>query len=107
MMDLLRATASLGQLAGSPMEAEPFEVAFDRADAIWMRGYCRLLSAMLEFVLAHDWSDTFGKAAGVFYPNLRADGLVVDSDLDRLIGEKESAGFVADIIAILREQFGF
>ncbi|MGA2128161.1 MAG: hypothetical protein ABSG76_18660 [Xanthobacteraceae bacterium] len=49
-----------------------FEVAFDRGDAIWLRGYCHLLSAGLEFVLAYDWRDTFTDAGGLFYPRIGA-----------------------------------
>jgi hypothetical protein len=49
----------------------PFEVAFDRADALWLQGYCHLLSAGLEFVLAHDWRETFARTAGLFYPRLK------------------------------------
>lgn len=49
-----------------------FEVAFDQGDAIWLRGYCHLLSAGLEFVLAYDWRDTFANAGGLFYPRIGA-----------------------------------
>jgi hypothetical protein len=36
----------------APNEPGPFEVKFDNSDAIWLWGYCHLLSASLEFVLA-------------------------------------------------------
>ncbi|MCZ0735754.1 hypothetical protein [Phreatobacter sp. AB_2022a] len=49
------------------MPVEPWEVGFDRADMTWLRGYCHLLSAMLEFVLAHDWRDTYAGAAHLFF----------------------------------------
>ena len=102
LMDLLRAAASMGQpKAGAA--AEPFEAVFDRADVTWLRGYCRLLSAMLEFVLAYDWRETFAKTAGVFYPNLRADGIVDDSSLGNLVGGADSATFFADIIVMIHE----
>ena len=52
----------------------PFEVAFDRADALWLQGYCHLLSAGLEFVLAYDWRETFDRTAGLFYPGLHLSG---------------------------------
>ena len=52
----------------------PFEVAFDYADALWLQGYCHLLSAGLEFVLAHDWRETFARTAGLFYPRLKLPG---------------------------------
>lgn len=102
LLELLRAAASMGE-PDPGAAAVPFEAAFDRADAIWLRGYSRLLSAMLEFTLAYDWSETFTKTAGVFYPNLRADGIVDESGLDGLVGADGSAGFFADIIAMIHE----
>ena len=56
------------------VSAVPFEVAFDRADALWLQGYCHLLSAGLEFVLAYDWRETFARTAGLFYPRLHLSG---------------------------------
>ncbi len=49
---------------------EPFEVAFDNADALWLRGYAHLLSASIEFVLAYDWHATFEAAGQMFYPRI-------------------------------------
>jgi hypothetical protein len=49
---------------------EPFEVAFDNADALWLRGYTHLLSASIEFVLAYDWHATFEAAGQMFYPRI-------------------------------------
>jgi hypothetical protein len=49
---------------------EAFEVAFDNADALWLRGYAHLLSASIEFVLAYDWRLTFERAGQLFYPRI-------------------------------------
>ncbi len=46
---------------------EPWEVALDRADALWLAGYSHLLSAGLEFILAHDWRHTFDATAHAFF----------------------------------------
>ena len=54
----------------APNETGPFEVKFDNGDAFWLRGYCHLLSASLEFVLAYDWRSTFERTAGLFYPRV-------------------------------------
>ena len=54
----------------APNETGPFEVKFDNSDAFWLRGYCHLLSASLEFVLAYDWRSTFERTAGLFYPRV-------------------------------------
>ena len=50
----------------NPGANEKFEVAFDRADAIWLRGYVHLLSATIEFFLAYDWHETFEAAGPLF-----------------------------------------
>ena len=43
-------------------------IAFDRADAYWLRGYCHLLMAMAEVVLAHDGRELFERSAFLFFP---------------------------------------
>lgn len=47
--------------------AGDFEVAFDRGDVAWLRGYCHLLSALCEFVLAHDARELFEHTAHLFF----------------------------------------
>jgi hypothetical protein len=90
--------------AASPVyPAAPFEVAFDRADMLWLRGYCRLLSAGLEFTLAYDWRDTFARAGGLFYPRLRQSGTAGETSLDDLVGMGGSAALIADTIAMIHE----
>ncbi len=42
-------------------------IAFDRADAEWLRGYCQFLMGTLEFVLAHDFEPFFNHAAHLFF----------------------------------------
>ena len=61
--------ASLRMTQGDDhLKPQPFEVAFDNADALWLRGYAHLLSAAIEFVLAYDWHSTFEVGAQLFYP---------------------------------------
>src|SRR5262249_47998056 len=68
----------VARTAAPPAAASvPFEVAFDRADALWLQGYCHLLAAGLEFVLAYDWQDSFEKAGGLFYKRLELPGQTV------------------------------
>jgi uncharacterized protein (TIGR03000 family) len=47
----------------SNAQSGSFAIAFDRADACWLRGYCHLLMAMGEFVLAHDGRELFERSA--------------------------------------------
>jgi hypothetical protein len=53
-----------------PDVAEAFVIRFDRADVEWLRGYCRLLSAMGEFVLAHDSQQMFERTAHLLFPKV-------------------------------------
>lgn len=41
---------------------------FDRADVYWLRGYCNLICAMSEFLLAYDQQDSWDAAARCFFP---------------------------------------
>ena len=60
------------------------KVSFDDADAVWLRGYCHVLLAMSDVVLAYDWQDQFERTAHLFYPN-------VDSPYDFLAAEGTGA----------------
>ena len=51
-----------------PEAAQGFTVTFDRGDASWLRGYANLLSALLEFMLAHDGKASFDVSAHMLFP---------------------------------------
>lgn len=59
---------------GAPPPAGPqdWRVAFDLGDALWLQGYCNLLSAGLEFALAYDWSESFAIFGRQFYRRAEA-----------------------------------
>ncbi|MCU0708040.1 MAG: hypothetical protein MUF23_07095 [Pirellula sp.] len=48
-------------------DQQDFVVVFDRADVAWLRGYCHLLTAMCEFLLAHDGQELFDATAHLFF----------------------------------------
>lgn len=48
-------------------DADAFEIAFDRGDVAWLRGYCHLCMAVGEFLLAHDSREAFERAGHIFY----------------------------------------
>ena len=48
-------------------DADAFEIAFDRGDVAWLRGYCHLCMAVGEFLLAHDTRDAFERAGHLFF----------------------------------------
>jgi hypothetical protein len=80
----------------------PWEVAFDRADVFWLRGYTRLLSGFLEFVLAYDWRETYGAAAHLFFagaqdPSARA--AAQDTIVEAMAGRGSVR--IADLIALV------
>ncbi len=76
-------------------------VAFDLADAYWLRGYCNLMLATSEFLLAHDWHKGFEAA----FHNLFAD--VVSPMADALAASpssnprRASGADIADAIAFI------
>lgn len=51
-------------------EGEAFQITFDGGDVHWLQGYCHLLMAMGEMVLAHDWHEMFERTAHLFYPSV-------------------------------------
>jgi hypothetical protein len=91
--------------ADSADKPEPFDVAFDNADALWLRGYTHLLSASIEFVLAYDWHLTFERAGQLFYPRISPAPLAKAAPSPTL----QSGGFfgddvqIADLIALIHE----
>ncbi|MCP4386115.1 MAG: hypothetical protein GY798_32700 [Hyphomicrobiales bacterium] len=46
--------------------------AFDKADAIWLRGYSNVLMAFSQFWLAHDWRESFDVAFPHFFPEVES-----------------------------------
>ncbi len=57
-------------ITGSPVseaDARAFQISFDYGDVLWLRGYCHLLSAMTETILAHDGREIFNATAHLFF----------------------------------------
>jgi hypothetical protein len=90
----------------SAAKTEPFEVAFDNADALWLRGYCRLLSAAIEFVLAYDWHLTFERVGEAFYPRIAPSafaGATPNPDADGGEGWFGGRTQIANLVALVHE----
>ncbi|MBW4615790.1 MAG: hypothetical protein KME21_21420 [Desmonostoc vinosum HA7617-LM4] len=47
--------------------AQNFAITFDAGDVIWLKGYCNLLSAMTQVVLAYDESKAFDSTAHLIF----------------------------------------
>jgi hypothetical protein len=50
--------------------ARDFVIALDAADAKWLEGYCNLLCAVAEMVLAHDYRELFERTGHIFFPKV-------------------------------------
>ncbi|MGP0066607.1 MAG: hypothetical protein ACLQGP_23835 [Isosphaeraceae bacterium] len=59
-------SAARGQVTAEASKA--FLITFDRGDVAWLRGYCHLLMAMCEAILAHDFHEMFDYSGCLFYP---------------------------------------
>lgn len=47
---------------------EKFRIALDGGDVHWLRGYCHLLMAFCDMILAHDWQELFERCGHLVYP---------------------------------------
>ena len=81
-------------------DAESFVIVFDRGDAAWLRGYSHLLSALLEFPLAHDWQLGFDASFHMFFPRAGLPNAILDVTPSNLFGDPSAASF-ADLIAFI------
>lgn len=50
-----------------PRDEQKFLICFDRGDASWLRGYCHLLMAGIEFALAQDFHELFNTAGHLLF----------------------------------------
>ncbi len=74
-------------------------VNFDAADVVWLRGYTHLLSAITDFLLAHDWHKGFETALHNIFPRSNPEFL-------RLLTKQRNRadfelGGIADLVAFV------
>ena len=48
-------------------QAKQFVLGLDTADAYWLRGYCQLMSGVVDVVLAYDGTELFNRTAHLFF----------------------------------------
>jgi hypothetical protein len=94
-----------GMLGPNVTPSSDFSVKFDTADIYWLRGYGRFISGFAQFLLAHDFEDTFNKTFQIYFPR---SGLAVGEKLRAnrssagiYIGSPEGEGTIADAIAFI------
>jgi len=77
--------------------AEEFVIAFDQGDVHWLRGYCHLLSALAEMMLAYDEQTLFDVVApSIFAKPASANGAEFQADPGQ-----QFQSDVADLIAMI------
>lgn len=71
----------------SPRVASPsgFLIDFDQSDAPWLRGYTHLLSAMADFLLAHDWEEMFLASFHGLFPDTEMPGSAMNFEAQRVV----------------------
>ena len=92
------------QNGGRNVEGQPdvnqLVIAFDDADVLWLRGYCHVMGAMGEVMLAYDGSDQFERTFHLFYPNVESPYPHLQSE-----GPGPLSGFngqnILDVIALI------
>jgi hypothetical protein len=66
--------AVVRQVTGMPDDAMPVDLtfAFDQGDALWLRGYTHVLMAFSDFMVAHDWHESFDASFFHFFPKMES-----------------------------------
>ena len=84
-------------------DAAGFDIAFDRGDVAWMRGYCHLLMAMDEFYLALDAKALFDHTAHQFFARPETPFPFLLADRDKEVGfDKATIGDAVAFVHLLR-----
>lgn len=96
-----RLLAVIERITGIPEEEMPasLTVAFDAGDARWLQGYSHVLMAVGEFLLAHDWQESFEVSFFHFFPGM--DSPFRDALVPPTGDINEDFAPVADIISFL------
>lgn len=83
----------------SAQAAAGFQITFDRGDVAWLRGYCHLLMAMCEVVLAHDFKDCFDRTGHLFFAKTDTPFGFLASKRD--VQDRFDYAEVTDVIALI------
>lgn len=75
-----------------------FTIAFDTGDAAWLAGYCNVMMAFTDFLLAHDFSEVFNSSFHLLFPS--ADAAVGNALRQDAISVSDY-GSIADSISLI------
>lgn len=70
--NILNAISNGGRSAEAESTVNQLVIVFDDGDVLWLRGYCHVMSALGEILLAYDWKDQFERTAHLFYPSVQS-----------------------------------
>ncbi|MEY3175496.1 MAG: hypothetical protein RLZZ436_3410 [Planctomycetota bacterium] len=62
---------TLMRTGGGGLNEDGMQIAFDDGDVLWLRGYCHVMCAFCEVVLAYNWDDLFERTAHLFFPSTK------------------------------------
>jgi hypothetical protein len=89
---------ALSAQTGTPAAQQAMKANFDTADIYWLRAYSRLISSMAQFLLAHNFEQSFNASALLFFPSA-GDGTAELLEKNRSSGSMVS-GEIGDAIAL-------
>jgi hypothetical protein len=95
-----RFAAVIARVTGTSVgdvDAPPVVVGFDRGDAYWLQGYCNVLLAFSNFLLAYDWQQSFDDSFHIFFPNVAS---VFSRELSAT-GSEISQDRIVDLISFI------
>ena len=72
VLNILNALGSGGRPAEADAAVNQLVIALDDGDVLWLQGYCHVMSALGEIVLAYGWKDQFERTAHLFYPSVQS-----------------------------------
>lgn len=91
-----------GQVGRNPeigQATNGFDIAFDRGDVAWLRGYTHLLSTLAEVYLAHDGKALFDQSAHLFFARPK---LAFPFLAHKPLGDRRmDAAWIADLVAFV------
>ena len=99
---LWRTYAKINPQAGlTEKNAAHFQIDFDAGDVPWFRGYCHLLRAAAEVVLAYDESNQFEHTAHLFFSHPQTSFAFLEEAAKHDVPADFSFGPVMDVVAFL------
>jgi hypothetical protein len=101
MMPLFRGNRNAN--VNRPARDPEMLVVFDRGDVAWLRGYCHLLQAIGEFILAHDARNLFDVGAPQIFPRVETKYTFMTERPDRANHTAIDFEAIIDLVAVVHE----